>query len=482
MTPRQAIVPIILLGLLAFELVALVTLAAFPYLPDPGVVWLNNAVYVLLQPLTTVLALGLLYAWLVKILVKQAARRSLRFRSFTHFMLEAFQNLLITPRTTSLSDAARSIRLLSHPRILLTTSLVISALVPFVPYRPALNPTSSLVGVDTPFYMTWTSQMLSLPWPQAIQYAFVQGLDGSRPLLLILLYLVASTGVSLSTVIEYLSVLLAPLLTLSIYTFVRYGQGSARLAGLASLFSAVSFYTTVGLWGGYYANWLALTFAFVFATLLLGFTRTPTVSRLAGMLVCSTALFLTHPWTWVLFATVSLLFALTIWRETHKFVYVQSMIGIIMAGVILDVAKSLIFTTPTVAADIATKTPNSSVLFGFWNNLVQAVLYTHSGLMADWLVLGLGTLAVLVLRFKDGFERLLLLWAAIPSIPFIALDSYNQARILYDLPTPILTTIATIYIAKLILTKPNRWQEVIILLLLVATAGYTLQGVLLVRP
>ena len=470
--------PIILLGLLAFELVAIVILAAFPYLPDPGVVWLNSADYVLLQPLTTILTLGLLYAWLAKSLLKRASRHSFRFRAFIHFIGEPFQNLLKSIRTTSLSDAARGMGFLSHPRVMLAASLVASVLLAFVPYRPDLNPTGSLVGVDSPLYVTWTSQMLALPWPQAIQYAFVQGLDGSRPLLLTLLYLVASTGVSLTTIIEYLPMFLAPILTLSVYIFVRYGQGSARLAGLGSLFAAVSFYTTVGLWGGYYGNWLGLTFTFLFMTLLLVFTRTPTVAGFAGMLVTSTALFLTHPWTWILIATVSLVFALTTWRETRKIVYVQSMIGIIMAGIILDVAKSFIFATPTIAADIATKTPNSSVLSGFWNNLVVALLYTHGGLIANWLVLGLAASAVFVLRFRDGFERLLLLWTAVPSIPFIALDSYNEARILYDLPLPILTTIATIHIARLLSLNRTRWPELIAVFLLLATAGYALQGVL----
>ena len=154
------------------------------------------------------------------------------------------------------------------------------------------------------------------------------------------------------------------------------------------------------------------------------------------------------------------------------------MIVIISGGIALDVLKSSIFTTRTVAADLATKVPTVEHVASFWTNLVDALLYTHGGLMANWLVLGLGFLAVLALRFGDRFERLLVLWIAVPSIPFLVLDSYSQARILYDLPIPILTSMATAYLLPQIATKSIRWLGPILLLLIVATASYALQGLL----
>src|SRR5207244_5668920 len=126
--------------------------------------------------------------------------------------------------------SASTIPFLSRPNLLLIISLAASILVALVPYRPDLNPNGTLVGVDSPTYVTWINQMLSKPIPQALQYSFVEGLDGSRPLLLIILYTVASLGVSPSQIIEYLSMILAPLLALSTYTFVRFGQRSTSFA------------------------------------------------------------------------------------------------------------------------------------------------------------------------------------------------------------------------------------------------------------
>jgi len=336
-----------------------------------------------------------------------------------------------------------------------------------------------LVGIDSPLYLGWIGQMLARPLPQALQYSFVEGLEGSRPLLLVLLYSVASAGISPSQILEYLPMVLAPLLSLSTYIFVRYGHGSSSLAGLTVIFSSVSFYTTVGLWGGYYANWLALILVYFFLTSLLVFSRSSSKVKYGTMYALSVALFLTHPWTWVLIAAVCLVFSVTLWKETRNLVHLKSITGIIATGIILDLAKSWAFSSRSVAADVATKAPNAGVLLSFWNNLVDGLLLTHGGLLANWIILGLGLLGVLVLRFKDWFERLLLLWVGVPSIAFVLLDSYHQARIVYDLPIPLLVSIAVVSLLPRIGSRNIRWPGLVLLLLVSVSASYALQGVLL---
>src|SRR5438034_918336 len=479
MTLREAIVTGVVFSLLAFQSLVLVVLVFFPYLPDSGLAALNAQVYELLAPLATVLLLGLLYAWLIRLGTRETRRRWASFNLFVRFISEPFQKIVSSIKTTSLSDAAKTLKILSHPRLMLAVSLCVSTLLAFTPYRPDLNPTGSLVGIDSPLYLGWISQMLARPLPQALQYSFVEGLEGSRPLLLVLSYSVASAGISPSQILEYLPMVLAPLLSLSTYVFVRYGHGSSSLAGLTGIFSSVSFYTTVGLWGGYYANWLALILVYLFLTSLLVFSRSPSKIRYGSTYALSVALFLTHPWTWVLIAAVCLVFSVTLWKETRNLVHLKSLTGIIATGIILDLVKSWAFSSRSVAADIATKAPNAGVLLSFWNSLVDGLLFTHGGLLANWLMLGMGLLGVLVLRFKDWFERLLLLWVAVPSIAFVLLDSYHQARIVYELPIPVLTTIAVVSLQPWIGNRNMRWPGLVFLLLLFVSASYALQGVLL---
>src|SRR5216683_7196558 len=256
MTRRQAILTGLVLSLLALQVLALAILAFFPYVPDPGLSIINMDIYVLLAPLSTLFLLGLLYAWLIKLGTREARHRSRRFERLVQFLSEPFRTQVSSLKTRSLSNSATPFKILAHPRVLLGISLAASFLVAFIPYRPDMNPTGTLVGIDSPLYVTWINQMLARPVPQALHYSFVEGLDGSRPLLLVLLYAIASLGVLPARIMEYLPALLGPLLSLSTYIFVRYGHGSQSLAGLTALFTPLSFNITVGLWGGYYANML----------------------------------------------------------------------------------------------------------------------------------------------------------------------------------------------------------------------------------
>jgi hypothetical protein len=447
-------------------------------MPDPGLSSLNMDVYVFLAPLSTVFLLGLLYAWLAKFGTREALRHSTSFKSFLQFLSVPFRNLLTSLRTVSLSDSARTFKILSRPRLMLAISLVVSSLLAFVPSRPDINPSGALVGIDSPTYVTWINQMLQRPLLQALQYSFVEGLDGSRPLLLIPLYLLASTGISPYLIIEYLPMLLAPLLSVSSYIFVRFGHGSASLAGLTSLFTSTSFYITAGMWGGYYANMLGMIEAYLFLTFLLLFSKSPSTTKYGAMVALSIALFLTHPWTWVLIATASLVFGLSVWRETGHSIHLTSIIGIMTSGIVLDLLKSSVFATRTVAADLSTKAPTIEQVASFWTNLVDALLYSHGGLLGNWLILGLGLLSFFALRFRDQFERLLILWVGVASVPFLLLDSYHQARIVYDLPIPVLGSIAVLFFLPQLGSENIRWPGVLIVLLLVLSANYALQSIL----
>src|SRR5256712_12905893 len=457
MTQRQAIFTGVILIILSFQVLVLAILVFFPYLPDLGLSSINNDTYFLLSPLSTIFLLELLYAWLVRLVARGATRYSSTARSIVYFFSEPFGKVLASVRTRSLSESAQTFKILSRPRLLLIISLAASILLALVPYRPDLNPNGTLVGVDSPTYVTWISLMLSKPIPQALQYSFVEGLDGSRPLLLILLYMVASLGVSPTQILEYLPALLAPLLSLSTYTFARFGHGSQGLAGLTALFTPLSFYVTVCLWGGYYANMLALIFVFLFMTLLLLFSKSPSATKYSMMFALSVALFLTHPWTWVLIITACLVFAVSLWKETGHSVHLKSVTGIIITGIALDLLKSTLFATRTVAADAATKLPTTGQVASFWSNVVDGLLYTHSGLLGNWSILGIGLFACFALRFKDWFERLVLLWVGVASIPFLVLDSYDQARIIYDLPIPVLMSGAILFFLPEIALRRVRW-------------------------
>ncbi len=171
MVPRQAILTGLILLILFFEILVLVILAFFPYVPDPGFSSLNTDIYAFLAPLSTVFLLGLLYAWLIRLGTREARHQSRRFERFVRFVMEPFRTLISSVKTRSLSDSARTFKILSRPRLMLAVGLAASFLLAFVPYRPDLNPTGSLVGIDSPLYVTWINQMLTRKIKSAIETA-----------------------------------------------------------------------------------------------------------------------------------------------------------------------------------------------------------------------------------------------------------------------------------------------------------------------
>jgi len=161
MTTGRTILTILILLILSFQVLVLLLLAFFPYVPGPGFSALNVDIYTSLAPPSTVFMLGLLYAWLIKLGTREARHRSQRFETFTQFLSEPFRTLVSSVKTRSLSDSARTFKILSHPKLLLAVSLAARVLLTLVPYRPDLNPTGSLVRIDSPLYVTWINQMLA---------------------------------------------------------------------------------------------------------------------------------------------------------------------------------------------------------------------------------------------------------------------------------------------------------------------------------
>ncbi len=123
MTQIKAILTgVILLGL-SLQLLVLVILALFPYLPDPGLSSLNNNIYTFLAPLSTIFLLDLLYTWLIKLGTRRARHYSRRFEKLVQFLIEPFRTLISSVKTRSLSESTRSFKILSHPRLLLAVIL-----------------------------------------------------------------------------------------------------------------------------------------------------------------------------------------------------------------------------------------------------------------------------------------------------------------------------------------------------------------------
>jgi len=478
LTPVRFLGVCLSVGLLTFLVTTLGILILYPYAPDPGFSAVLSGSYLLGTPLSVVSLFGVLYGWILSTARLVIVRFSRRIHSISP-SARLLSGIGSVKQASEPPVPVEILRVLLRPAFLLGISFAASIFLAWFPYRPDLNPTGTLVGTDTGTYVDWTVRMLSLAPAQAVTYSFVGGLNGSRPLLLLILYLACLGGSSPSFTIQILPLFLAPSLSMALYVFVYFGKGDARLAGLTALFTPFSYYVTTGMWGGYYANWFGLIIGFLFLACLLRQSRSPTRVTYFAMVLLSTALFLTHPWTWLLIASASAAFEFSLCFDTRRTPHAVSLVGIVLPGVLLDYAKTLVFSTPGVVQDLTTKISFGGSVAGFWNTSVDGLLYTHSGLLANWLLMGLALVSGFTRGVKGSFERLLMFWVAAGSVSFLFLDSYNKARVVFDLPIPVLAAMGTV----VVLQRVGSWNVLLVRLffvgMLTLAAAYALQGMLL---
>lgn len=479
LTPVRILGMCLAMGLLMFLVTTLGILILYPYAPDLGFSTVLSGSYLLGTPLSIVLLFAVLYGWILNAARRLIVRLSHRIRSSSSIAARLSGSLGNFYQASTPHAPVDILRALPRPAFLLGTSLAASIFLAWIPYRPDLNPTGTLVGIDTGTYVDWIARMLSLAPAQAVAYSFVGGLNGSRPLLLLTLYVACLGGSSPSATIQILPLVLAPSLSLAVYMFVYFGKGDPRLAGLTSLFTPFSYYLTTAIWGGYYANWLALVISFLFLACLLRQSRSRDRAKYFTIVLLSTSLFLSHPWTWLLIGSASAAFEFSLLLDTRRIPHAVSLLGIVLPGVLLDYAKTLVFSTQGVVLDLTTKVSFEGSVAGFWNAAVDGLLYTHSRLMANWLFMGLALLSDLTRSVKGSFERLLVLWVAAGSVSFLFLDSYNRARVVYDLPIPVLAALGAVVLLK----RVGAWSVLLARLFLVGVltlaATYALQGMLL---
>jgi len=431
------------------EALSVVYWIGFPYMPSLAIfAQVNTGAFQVLALFSPALLLMILYSWVLKLAYSHNNRLSGRIRNFLAPVSRSIQSIKYhRPDTDTIS-----FQIIDHPRILLMTGIFSALFLAVVPYRPDLNAAGIPVGIDAHYYIEWIAPMLNKPFLGAISYAMGVASGGSRPLLLIPVYFVVVSGtVPLVQAVEALPAILGPLLVLSIFFFVAEAFGDEKPAGVAALVTPFSFYVTVGIWAGYYANMLALSVGFAFLTLLFRYWKKQTTVGLSLLILSSVGLLLAHPWTWVIVLVATASFAAATWWTGRKPMIVKT-VGLVLAvDLLVDLTKSLVFGAG-VSAQEASGSFNSALVLtptiDFWPNIVKGLFDAYDGLLANTLILALSLIAIISFR-KDGLpRRFLLVWVAVSSIPILILSALAQTRIFYNLPFPIFTAVGLLLLQR----------------------------------
>jgi len=439
--------------------------------------WIDLQFFSLFYPLTPLLLFSFLFSWVwVPVLKRVLSRTS----ALKNWIVE------IEKRVHSNSHNASSDLSSRH----LIVGLVLSQLTSFFTtcFSFVHFSTSTLVGADSfDYYAVLKDMMQRGPW-----MAF--GTD--RPFSHLSLYFLKSTfGLAPEIVIRIVPVLLSVFLGLVVFWFVKLGSGNARLALTSSFLSSFSFHTTVGVFAYYVANWLAIIEILILLALMLKSFEKGNWSYMLISSIMGAVVLLTHPYTW--YVMIAVIFSYFVWiflrKEAGYKFEGKSLVWFLTANALFFVAYTLSPVGKGVSSSAATlfSAPSSTGVLNLLNlhNSLESMVRTYlGGLFGNPLLFALAICGIfLMLDVSKRFNRILLLWVAIPSLAllFVSPDPFFY-RLIYLIPVQIPAALGLCWVVSKIEGKRSIFRRskssqilkiLIITLVMLFLCNYALRSV-----
>jgi len=330
-----------------------------------------------------------------------------------------------------------------HPIILLTLALFFSVFMALYPYSPNINPNSVPVGVDVHWYVDWVSEIGRNPYN-----AFMVA-NGSRSVILLLIYAFKHlSGSSVLEAVKYLPVLLNPLLTLSVYFMVSQASEDRGWASLASLFTAMGFKTTVGMYSYFLTNILGLVLIFLATGLLFNTLNTGSKFSLVSASALGSIAVFTHPWTFIqYYAVTALFFGYSFFRGKLSSRYFNIFLYLCVTGFV-DFLKGIVIGGLDGVGALAIATPRLMYLVDFWSNNVFIFRLKYGGFLSNVVLLGLAALGVYKMKVGDDFKLFLISLLCTSSLFYFVTYEEIISRLLYNIPLEVFAAIGLLFLLR----------------------------------
>jgi hypothetical protein len=416
----EGLVKSLLVLVSAFEGLALLHWLVFIPLgvdsPMAGIASLELDLFYVVSYLAPLLVLPLMFMWLLKLIVGWGW--GIKFDSGESVFLK---------------------KKLDKVWIYLSLTVLLSVFAVVYPYFPGVNPRGLDVGVDIPHYVA-LARMVDADVSQAFSV-----MGGSRPMIFLVIFgFQRLTGLSVEASVNYLPVLLAPVLVLSVFFLAKVVLGNDYVAVWSAFFTSTGIQITVGIYSYFLTNMLALSLAFFSAGLLLMALRkssyflTIVASILGGLLL------FTHPWTFDQllgsFGVFTLFVGYEGWRSRRYESFKLLFLYVGLMGV-LELAKRFLFHGVGGLDATSTVTGNLAGLGGFWATSIFSFRYLYGGFMSNIFLLSLSLVGIYLLKRSIVEERFLVIYCALSSLVFFVGDDVIKTRLLFNLPIAIFSGI-----------------------------------------
>jgi hypothetical protein len=432
----------------------------FPYLDSSSSSSIRspeNDLFLLLSSFSTIYIFLLVLCLPVKVIFKELLRvLKLDARKYNNI-------------NQTLSDNYQQNKVKTQTKIgLLLLAIVLSIVLVLIPQHPLINKDNQDIGVDTHYYVRWIGELAkSKSVSEFVYQAFVvHGTDGDRPLSLIFLFLVHQVvgGSSLAEVIEHFPLILGPGIVLAFYFLTVELTRNEKIALIAAFLAAISYHTLVGIYAGFYANWLALIVGYISIAFLFRYLRTGRVSDIilfSGLLI---GVLLLHVYTWTVLTAVAGIFLVVMLliiqnnknknNNSNDFTKKRRMIiWLLLATLVsigIDIAKvSLTGSSGGLERDIeVAQTRLGTEQFNYWFLILHSTMHHgFGGVFSNFIILLLGLFWVLKSNMRDPSTIFLMIFLSAGLVPLFFGSSWLQVRVLYDIPFEIPAAIALYYIS-----------------------------------
>ena len=350
--------------------------------------------------------------------------------------------------------------------ILLLLFMLLSITLGLIPHQPTINKDNQQIGVDTDYYVKWINSLLhSKDIKQFLEQAFViqypgdkiYYYNGDRPVTLLFLFTVAKiVNTDIFFTVERIPLVLGPLLVLVVYFLTYELTSKNNTASLfASFFTAVSFQTLIGIYGGSYANWFALIIGYLAIVFLFKYLKRSTKLDFVIYSILMILLLFSHIYTWTILSLVMGVFLLSMLFRLKSNHYrkksVILLLLVILSSVIIDVGRMTITGSASGIEQDIEKAQGGSGLDQFvqrWDNLYFLTLIYLGGQFSNFIYFMLALYWLFRSNLQEPSNIFLVIFLSIGIIPIIFGNVVMQSRILYDIPFQIPAAIGLAYLRK----------------------------------
>jgi hypothetical protein len=144
--------------------------------------------------------------------------------------------------------------------------ILFSTFVSLIPFIDKNNLKDEMIGSDSKDYLRFLNSLgNSKSIDDFLYQAFVVLMAGDRPLSLVTFFIFAQLfgQDNLIDSIEYLPLVLGPLLIVCIFFLTRELTSNITVSLISCFLTVTAFHLLVGMYGGFYANWFSLIFGYI---------------------------------------------------------------------------------------------------------------------------------------------------------------------------------------------------------------------------